>query len=70
LIEKNANSIVSSISVIVKEVTKIPFENFTDPFHHRFKKKPYLESTLELLQQFYIKLVNHSSKFCIFAGVT
>ena len=68
--ETNVDSVVSSICVIAKEATKIPLEIFTDLFHYRFKRKPYLESTLELLQQFYIKLVNHSSKFCIFVGVT
>jgi hypothetical protein len=60
--------IVSSICVIVKETTNISLAIFTDLFHHRFKKKTYLESTLELLQQFYIKLVDHSNTFCIFVG--
>ena len=32
------------------------------------RKKPYLESTLELLQQFYIKVVDHSNTYCIFVG--
>jgi len=50
------------------EATKIPLVIFTDLFHHRFKKKLYLESMLELLQQFYIKLVDHSNHFCIFVG--
>ena len=36
LIEKNADSIVSSICVIVKEATKIPFAIFTDLFRHCF----------------------------------
>ncbi len=68
VIETNADSVVSSIFVIAKEATKIPLAIFTDLFHHRFKKKPYLESTLELLQQFYIKLADHSNHFCIFVG--
>ena len=68
LMETNADSVVSSICVIAMEATKIPLAIFTDLFHHRFKKKLYLESTLELLQQFYIKLVNHSNHFCIFVG--
>jgi hypothetical protein len=68
VIETNADSVVSSIFVIAKEATKIPLAIFTDLFHHRFKRKPYLESTLELLQQFYIKLADHSNHFCIFVG--
>ena len=63
VIETNADSVVSSIFVIAKEATKIPLAIFTDLFHHRFKRKPYLESTLELLQQFYIKLADHSNHF-------
>jgi hypothetical protein len=33
-----------------------------------YKKKNYLESTLELLQQFYIKLADHSKTFKIWVG--
>ena len=68
LIEKNSDLIVTSICVIVKEATKIPLAIFTDLFHHRFKKKTYLESTLEILQQFYIKLVDQSNTFRIWVG--
>jgi hypothetical protein len=66
--ETNADLVVLSICVIAKEAIKIPLAIFTDLFHYCFKKKPYLESTLELLQQFYIRLVNHSINFCIFVG--
>ncbi len=68
LIEKNGDLIVTNICVIVKEATKIPLAIFTDLFHHRFKKKSYLESALEILQQFYIKLVDHSETFRIWVG--
>jgi hypothetical protein len=68
LMEKNADSFILSICGIAKEAAKNPLAIFTDLFHHRFKKKPYPESTLELLQQFYIKLVDHSNHFCIFVG--
>jgi hypothetical protein len=67
-IETNADLVISSVFGIAKEATKIPFTVVTDLFHHRFKKKPYLESTLELLQQFYIKLADHSKHYCIFVG--
>ena len=67
-IEQNSDFTVSSIRVIAKEATKIPLSIFTDLFHNRFKKKNYLESTLELLQQFYIKLADHSKTFKIWVG--
>jgi hypothetical protein len=34
----------------------IPFSIFTSMFHQSFKEYRYLESTLELLQQFYIQV--------------
>ncbi len=68
LIEKNADLTVTSICVIAKEATKIPLAIFTDLFRHCFKKKIYLESMLKLLQQFYIKLVDHSETFRIWVG--
>ena len=68
LIETNADLVLSSICVIVKEATKFSLAIFTDLFHYRFKKKPYQESKLKLLQQLYNKLVDHSINFCIFVG--
>ena len=38
------------------EGTVIPLSIFTNLFHQRFQKHRYLESTLELLQQFYISI--------------
>jgi len=66
--EENMISVASSIGDIAKEATKIPFAIFTNLFHYRFKKKSYLESTLELLQQFYIQLDDLSVEFCLFVG--
>jgi hypothetical protein len=68
ILEENAFLVVSSIYDIAKEATKIPFAIFTNLFHYRFKKKSYLESTLELLQQFYIKLDNLSVEYRLFVG--
>ncbi len=64
--DTNTDSIVSSICDIPKKATKIPLAIFMDLFHFHFKKKPYLESTLEILQQFYIELVDYSTDFSIF----
>jgi len=57
-----------SIGDIAKEAMKIPFAIFTNLFHYRFKKKSYLESTLELLQQFYIQLDDLSIEYCLNVG--
>jgi len=66
--EENTLSVLSSNGDIAKEATKIPLAIFTNLFHYRFKKKSYLESTLELLQQFYIQLNNLSIEYCLFVG--
>jgi hypothetical protein len=59
---------VSSIYDIAKEATKIPLAIFTNLFYYRFKKRSYLESTLELLQQFYIKLDDLHVDYRLFVG--
>ena len=61
-------SVASSIGDIAKEATKILFAIFTNLFHYRFKKKSYLESTLELLQQFYIQLDELCVDYRLFVG--
>ena len=66
--EKNMKSVALSIGKIAKEATKIPFAIFTNLFHYRFKKKSYLESTLELLQQFYIQLDELCVDYRLFVG--
>jgi len=66
--EENMKSVALSIGGIAKEATKIPFAIFTNLFHYRFKKKSYLESTLELLQQFYIQLDKLSVEYRLFVG--
>jgi hypothetical protein len=38
---------------IAVNATTIPLSIFTNLFHQRFSKHDYLESTLEILQQFY-----------------
>jgi hypothetical protein len=41
---------------------------FTNLFHHRFEKHSMLESTLEILQQFYIQMENEPHELAIFPG--
>jgi hypothetical protein len=49
--------------------TQIPLSIFTIFFHQRFKKQSMLESTLEILQQFYVQQVEtQSEEFYLFGG--
>ena len=48
--------------------TQIPLSIFTNLFKQRFEKHSMLESTLELLQQFYIQMETRSEEFHLFGG--
>jgi hypothetical protein len=48
--------------------TQIPISIFTNLFHQRFEKHSMLESTLEILQQFYIQMESEPDEFVIFPG--
>jgi hypothetical protein len=53
-IAKTKEVIIKRVWEIAVSATTIPLSIFTNLFHQRFSKHVYLESTLELLQQFYI----------------
>ncbi len=44
--------VLDKLKKIATDATVIPLSVFTNLFHQRFPKHKYLESTLELLQQF------------------
>jgi hypothetical protein len=48
--------------------TQIPLSIFTNLFRQKFEKHSMLESTLEILQQFYIQMKTQSDEFHLFAG--
>ena len=48
--------------------TTIPLSIFTNLFHQRFSKHAYMESTLEILQQFYIKMHSDHKHYSIIPG--
>ena len=50
---------------IAVSATTIPLSIFTNLFHQRFSKHDYLESTLEILQQFYIKMHLDHKHYCV-----
>jgi hypothetical protein len=48
--------------------TQTPLSIFTNLFHQRFEKHSMLESTLEILQQFYIQMETVPDDFHLFPG--
>ncbi len=48
--------------------TTIPILIFTSMLHQRFKKYRFLESTLELLQQFYLQSESNAHNYKVFPG--
>jgi hypothetical protein len=48
--------------------TQIPLSIFTNLFHQRFEKHSMLESTLEILQQFYIQMESEPDDLYNFPG--
>jgi hypothetical protein len=51
---KTMKTITEEVWDVASKATIIPFSIFTSMFHQRFTEHRFLESTLELLQQFYL----------------
>jgi hypothetical protein len=51
---KTIDTVTEEVWEFASKATIIPFSIFTSMFHQRFKEYRFLESTLELLQQFYL----------------
>ncbi len=66
--EKSKHSFINAIVDIAVFATQIPLFIFTNLFHQRFEKHSMLESTLELLQQFYIQMETEPDDFLLFPG--
>jgi hypothetical protein len=66
--EKSKHLFIKDIIDIVLFATQIPLSIFTNLFHQRFEKHSMLESTLEILQQFYIQMETKPHEFAIFPG--
>ncbi len=65
---KDSNEIFSFLEGEAREATIIPFSVFWNIFHQRFNQHRFLESTLEILQQFYIALEKCDEQYCLFPG--
>ena len=65
---KKKAQIFKSLLEFAVSATTIPLSIFTNLFYQRFSKHDYLESTLEILQQFYIKMHSDDNHYCVIPG--
>jgi hypothetical protein len=66
--QQSKHQFIEDINDIALFATPIPLSIFTILFHQRFKKHSMLESTLEILQQFYIQMETQFDEFHLFLG--
>ncbi len=66
--QKTMIQFIHEIVDIALLATQIPLSIFTHLFRQRFEKHSMLESTLEILQQFYIQMETQSEEFHHFGG--
>jgi hypothetical protein len=66
--EKRKHRLIVEIVDIAFSEIQIPLSIFTNLFHKRFQKHSMLESTLEILQQFYIQIETEPHDFLLFPG--
>ncbi len=67
LIQKQC-TVTEEIWESASKATIIPFSIFTPMFHQRFMEHRFLESTLELLQQFYLQVESIAHDYKVFPG--
>jgi hypothetical protein len=65
---KDTNEIFSFPEGKARESTIVPFSIFFNLFHQRFNWHRFLESTLEILQQFYTSIEKCDEQYCLFPG--
>jgi hypothetical protein len=66
--QKIKDHFIDEIVDIALFATQIPLSIFTNLFHQRFEKHSMLESTLEILQQFYIQMESEPHEFSVYPG--
>ncbi len=65
---KDSNEIFSFLEGKAREATIVPFLVFLNLFHQRFNRHRFLESTLEILQQFLISIEKCDEQYRLFPG--
>jgi hypothetical protein len=63
--EKSKYRLIDEIVDIALSATQIPLSIFTNSFHKRFEKHSVLESTFEILHQFYIQMETEPHDFLL-----
>ncbi len=63
---KDSNKIFSFLEEKEREATIVPFSVFSNLFHQRFDRHRFLESTLEILQLFYISTEKCDEQYRLF----
>jgi hypothetical protein len=66
--KKAKHRLIDEIVAIALYATQLPLSILTNLFHKRFEKHSMLESTLEILQQFYIQMETEPHDFLLFPG--
>jgi hypothetical protein len=62
------HNVIEEVWEFSRKATIIPFSIFTSMFHQRFTEHRFLESTLELLQQFYLQVESIAHDYKVFPG--
>ena len=65
---KTRDNVIEEVWEIARTATIIPFSIFTSMFHQCFLEHRFLESTLELLQQFYLQVKSIALDYKVFPG--
>ena len=65
---KTMVTVTEEVWECARKVTIIPFSIFMSMFHQRFMEHRFLESTLELLQQFYLQVESIAHDYKVFPG--
>jgi hypothetical protein len=66
--QQSKHKFIEDMGDIALFPTQIPPSIFTNLFHQRFEKHSMLESTLEILQQFYIQMESESHEISVCPG--
>ncbi len=66
--QKTMVTVTEEVWEFARKATIIPFSIFMSMFHQRFTEHRFLESTLELLQQFYLQVKSIEHDYKVFPG--
>ncbi len=66
--QKTMVTVTEEVWEFARKATIIPFSIFTSMFHQLFTEHRFLESNLELLQQFYLQVKSIAHDYKVFHG--